>query len=177
MRAAHLALAALLVFGLPAWAEHGNPHGGPPGQMKEHGNPHGGPPGQMKEHGNPHGYPPGQMKEHGNPHRYAEYDDRWFGNDSGRYNPHYRMGHPWEHGHFKGGFGRDHMWRLVGGGPGRFWFSGYYFSVAPYDVPHCNNWYWDRDDVAIFPDTDHVGWYLAFNSRLGTYVHVMYMGR
>jgi hypothetical protein len=180
MRAAQMALAALLVFGIPAWAQHGNPHGGPPGQMKDHGNPHGGPPGQ------------GPEKYHGNPHRYAEYGyrdhpghsdmphvdgDRWIGHDTGPYDPHYHMGHPWRHGHFDGGFGRGHMWRLMGGGPGRFWFSGYSFSVAPYDTPYCNRWNWDSDDVAIYPDQDHVGWYLAFNSRLGTYVHVMYMGR
>jgi hypothetical protein len=75
------------------------------------------------------------------PHVHA--NGEWGGHDTGRDDPHYHLDDPWQHGRFADGFGAHHIWHLAGGGPGRFWFGGFYFSVAPYDVGFCNDWLWN----------------------------------
>jgi hypothetical protein len=109
------------------------------------------------------------------PHVHAE-NDHWVGHDSGRGDAHYHLDHPWEHGHFPGAIGAHHIWRIGGGNRERFGLGGFFFSVAPYDYDYCNDWLWDSDDIVIYDDPDHVGWYLAYNVRLGTYIHVQYLG-
>jgi hypothetical protein len=103
-------------------------------------------------------------------------DGQWIGHDSGRNDQHYHLDRPFEHGRFDGGFGRDHVFRLEGGGRNRFWFNGFYFDVAPYDYGAVGDWSWDNDQITLYPDPDHDGWYLAYNVRLGTYAHVQYLG-
>ncbi|MFZ0700887.1 MAG: hypothetical protein WAN10_12020 [Candidatus Acidiferrales bacterium] len=106
------------------------------------------------------------------PHVHAS-TGKWVGSGP---SPHYHLDHPWEHGHFPGQIGRSYVYRLVGGGPSRFQFGAFFWSVAPYDLDYCSDWLWDSDDIVIYADPDNPGWYLAYNVRLGTYVHVMYLG-
>jgi len=109
------------------------------------------------------------------PHVHAG-SDQWVGHDTGRDDPHYHLDHPWEHGRFNGDIGPRHVWRLRGGDRDRFNVDGHFFQVAPYDYDYTNGWLWDSDDIVIYPDPEHPGWYLAYNVRLGTYAHVMYLG-
>lgn len=98
-------------------------------------------------------------------------DDRVY-----RSSPGYRVGYGWHGGFSHDYIGPRHVWRLEGGNRDRFYFRGFYFSVAAYDYPAADDWYWDRDNVIIYDDPDNSGCYLAFNTRLGTYIHVVFDG-
>jgi hypothetical protein len=109
------------------------------------------------------------------PHVHAP-DDAWIGHATGRNDARLHLDHPWEHGHFTQPIGPQHIWRLRGGDRNRFSVGGFYFQVAAVDAAFVGDWSWNDDDIVLYADPDHDGWYLAYNPRLGTYVHVMYLG-
>jgi hypothetical protein len=178
----------LLVCAIPAYAQrggggheggHGGGHEGGHGVgggqfMPRHGpGPTRGQPGTPQGHGN--GDHPSFRDRPGHPDGpHVHHDGNWIGHHTGRNDPHFRHDRIFEHGRFPGAFGN--RLRLRGGSPTRFAIEGFFFTVAPYDFEYANDWLWDSDEIALYDDPDHPGWYLAYNLRLGTYVHVQYLG-
>jgi len=103
---------------------------------------------------------------------------RWVGHESGPHDVRYHVDHPWANGRFRQPMGRGHVYRINGWDAPRrrFWFANSFFVVAEPDWAYAGDWDWGTDQVVLYDDPDHPGWYLAYNVRLGSYVHVQYDG-
>jgi hypothetical protein len=120
--------------------------------------------------------PLNDMPQHPNaPHVHPD-NGAWIGHESSANDVHFHLDQPWAHGHFSLGIGASFVYRIEGGDANRFWFEGSAFQVSPYDATYAADWNWQSDDVVIYDDPDHVGWYLGYNPRTGVYVHVLYLG-
>ncbi len=109
---------------------------------------------------------------------HVENSEHWHGHETGPGDVRYHVERPFEHGHFRGAIGHDHAYRVRNWDPGlhRFWLNGGFFGVAAWDLAYVNDWSWSDDEIVLYDDPDHPGWYLAYNTRLGNYVHVEYGG-
>jgi hypothetical protein len=109
---------------------------------------------------------------------HVEPNARWVGHEGGRGDARYHVEHPWARGRFAGPIGRGHVYRLGGWEPGRhrFFFGSSFFLLAAADWAYADDWDWNADQIVLYDDPDHPGYYLAYNTRLGTYVHVTYDG-
>jgi hypothetical protein len=103
-------------------------------------------------------------------------DGRWIGHEWGGGDARFHLDHPFAYGRFPGRLGFGHVYHLAGRDARRFWFDGFYFGVASWELGYCGDWLWDSDPIVVYDDPDHAGWYLCYNTRLGTYVHAQFLG-
>jgi hypothetical protein len=185
MKKSLAALSIASLFAVPAFAQHERGGGG--GHFPS-GPPHGPTPVHAPPPA-PHPVAPPHPVAHPEPARpepahpvverpRVENDGRWVGHDRGREDERYHVGKPWPHGRWKGPIGAGHVYRIGGweAAQHRFWFGSSYWIVSPNDYGYVDDWDWANDNVVIYDDPDHEGWYLAYNPRLGTYIHVEYDG-
>lgn len=165
-----LFVALLSLLAASAFAQHS-------GEAQHRGN--GGrippPPVARPQHARPevHTYPDGQQDTR--PH---VANDHWYGHDD-RDAARFHLAQPYAHGHFEH-FGPAFQYRIgrVDWAGHRFWFKGGFgFEIAQWDWPFAEDWCWAcPDDIVVYDDVDHPGWYLIYNTETGVYVHAQYLG-
>jgi hypothetical protein len=105
-------------------------------------------------------------------------NDHWYGHDDAD-DARYHLTAPYAHGRFPK-IGPTFQYRVVRSDlpHHRFWVSsGLGFEVAAWDWPFAAGWCWScADDLVVYDDPDHVGWYLVYNTETGLYVHAQYIG-
>jgi hypothetical protein len=179
-----LVFAPSLALAQPAFAQHGGGHAGGGahaggGHFGGVGHFQGGPPrGPEPMRAAPTAQPRAPAAGAGFERPFVDRDAHWVGHDSGPRDLRYRVETPWPHGRFREAIGPGHRYRLGGFDPARhvFWFGSSLFLIAAADWAYADDWSWNADEIVLYPDPDHPGWYLAYNTRTGTYVHVQYNG-
>ena len=120
-----------------------------------------------------HKYPGGQVDAR--PH---VADDHWYGH-ADKNDARFHLAQPYAHGRFER-FGPTALYRFERVDPSshRFWFAGGFgFEIALWDWPFAAGWCWTcPDDIVVYDDIDHPGWYLIYNTETGVYVHAQYLG-
>jgi hypothetical protein len=117
-------------------------------------------------------------------------NDKWVGDDTCANDPHYHLDHPWAHGRFTGGLGPQQVFVLsfdklapgvaewLAKGLNRVSFADSYWNVAGYNLYNiAGRWKFNGDQVVVYQDPVHAGWYLAYSPQSGTYAHVEYLGK
>jgi hypothetical protein len=134
--------------------------------------------------------PPPQARPQGGQPQYHTYqngrvdqrphvsNNQWYGHDD-RNDARFHADRPYEHGRFTN-FGPDHRYRFARFDLGlhRFWLNGGFgFEIFPGDWEYAADWCWTcPDDMVVYEDPDHPGWYLVYNTETGVYVHAQYIG-
>jgi hypothetical protein len=107
------------------------------------------------------------------------HEDHWYGHDRPN-DKRYVIVHPYPHGRFEH-FGPSYRYHVdrFDLGAHRFWFpGGFSFEIASWDWDLASSWCWDcpGDNLVVYDDPDHPGWYLVYNAQTGVYVHAQYLG-
>jgi hypothetical protein len=104
-------------------------------------------------------------------------NDHWYGHDAPN-DRRFHVDHPFEHSRFEH-FGPSYRYSVmrIDQEHHRFWLSGgFSFHIAAWDWPLAADWCWDcGDDLVVYRDPDHIGWYLLYNIHTGVYVHATFL--